>query len=90
MKLEKLIRGQEPFKKGSVVGYINQIYNYCVSVSTILILQLTKSGLIVWFDNRYYSRIVSKVQNLVCKMVRLPKNREHHNIVRFPKIKKKK
>lgn len=90
MKLESLIRKQEPFKKGSIIGYINQIYNYCISVSKILILQLTKSGLVVWFDNRYYSKITSKVQDIICKMVGLTKNRGHHNISRFPKIKEKK
>lgn len=90
MKLEKLIRKQKPFKKGSIIGYINQFYDYCVSVSKILVLQLAKSGLVVWFDNRYYSKIASKVQNLICRMVGLPENRENHNIAGLPKIKEKK
>lgn len=90
MKLEKLIRRQEPFKKGSITGYINDLYNYCIFVCKILILQLTKSGLIVWFDNRYYSKIVSKVQNVICKMVGLPKKRGNDNISNLPKIKEEK
>lgn len=103
MKLEKLICRQEPFKKGSIIGYVSKFYNYCVSVSKILILQLSKSGLVLWFDNNYHSKFISKVQNIICKMLKIPIKRDTFanykipkekwrgtNILNLPKIKEKK
>lgn len=86
MKLEKLIRRQEPFKKGSIIGYIGD-RNYYVYVDKVLIFELTKSGLVVWFDNNPYSKSTSKVQNVICKLLKLPKKRDTFGDYRIPEEK---
>ena len=86
MKLENLIRNQKPFKKGLIVGYIGD-RNYYVYVDKLLILELTKSGLVVWFDNDYHSKITSKVQNVICKLVKIPKKRDTFGNYKVPEEK---
>ncbi len=77
-----------PFKKGKVVGYINEWYNYNISVNGILILGISKfGGTITWFDNNYYSRLASLVQNAICELVGLPKRRNKFGVPYIPKEK---
>ena len=84
MKLKNLIYWLLPFEKGSVVGSIGY-RNYYVYVGNILILELDEKGLVVWFNNDYYSETTSKIQNIVCKLLNLPKKRIGYNLYRLPK-----
>ncbi len=82
-EIPEKIKALEPFKCYAVMGLMGlrcvgvkkQNFNYVVYSYLTPILELTSKGELVFFNNLYYSKTTSEIQNVIAEMFKLPQHR---------------
>lgn len=77
-EIAKHIENLIPFRAFSVVGFFNKDGSYNVWSYQTAILEVrqdSKKKEIVFFNNLYYSPTTSNIQNIICDLLKLPRQR---------------